>query len=77
MTTYFKQLNSKPKFYGKRNDPESYGFLCPHCNSRWGEPQRGGYIDVMRCAKCPSLTQKFQIDSNKRMKLVYSARQDF
>lgn len=74
--TYFKDCSSKPKFYGKRNDPPVYGFLCPHCNARYGAPQPSGYIDVMRCPRCPTLTQKNQIESNKRMK-VFDARKNY
>lgn len=47
-------------------DPVFYGYLCPRCNSRYGEPQRNGAIDVKRCKDCPTLGQQQQIESNKR-----------
>lgn len=41
----------KPRMYEK-----SYKlcrFVCPNCGKRYGEPEAHGYIDVVRCDKCP------------------------
>jgi hydrogenase maturation factor HypF (carbamoyltransferase family) len=67
--SYHKELKTLPRYYPHRlSDPQKYGFLCPSCNSRYGEPQPRGYIDVRRCAKCPTMTEAFQMDNNHRKK---------
>jgi hypothetical protein len=35
--------------------PTQYGFICSNCDRRWGEKQRGGYVDIRRCKTCPPL----------------------
>ena len=35
-----------------RNDPKVYGFICPGCEMRYGDPQDKGYVDVLRCGNC-------------------------
>jgi hypothetical protein len=32
-------------------DPKEYGFICPGCFVRYGEPSK--YVEVERCDKCP------------------------
>jgi len=32
-------------------DPIEYGFICPHCQKRYGEKKR--FINVERCQDCP------------------------
>lgn len=32
-------------------DPAVYGFICPQCQKRYGDPAKE--IDVVRCATCP------------------------
>lgn len=54
--------------YVYRNDPSEYGFLCSNCFKRYGKPQRGGFVDITRCPKCPSLLQKERREVNRRLK---------
>jgi predicted SprT family Zn-dependent metalloprotease len=56
----------KIKVSSKRNDPKVYGYMCPYCSKRYGEPQPLGFIDVVRCKKCPTFIRQLQIESNKR-----------
>jgi hypothetical protein len=35
----------------REGDPVEYGFICPHCQKRYGEKKR--FINVERCPDCP------------------------
>jgi hypothetical protein len=49
----YRSGNQKPRIMKEReNDPKVYGFICPGCEIRYGEPQAGGYVDVTRCGDC-------------------------
>lgn len=39
----------------RHNDPKEYGYICPHCSQRYGNKSALGYVDVVRCSRCPSL----------------------
>lgn len=41
----------KPR-YMKRVDPAVYGFICSYCNKRFGQPNKDGSIEVIRCETC-------------------------
>ncbi len=45
--------NRRPQLRKNDTDPKTYGSICPHCNKRYGEPNRLGYIEIMRCGTCP------------------------
>jgi len=40
-------------------DPKEYGFICPHCQKRYGEKQN--YIMVERCSDCPPYFPRSEI----------------
>lgn len=61
----YKDAHSRPRFI-KSNDPSVYGYICPRCNKRYGEAQMGGYIDVVRCSKCPPLAKTQQWENIRR-----------
>lgn len=52
----YRHADQKPRFMKEReNDPPVYGYICPKCEERYGDPQRNGYVDIVRCKKCPEL----------------------
>ena len=53
----FRKEDLKPRLMKNRNDPKVYGFICPRCIKRYGQPV-DGYIYISRCDDCPPLTFK-------------------
>ena len=56
--SHWKAAIERPR-YTKNNDPKHYGFICPHCQARWGTVQ--SYIDVKRCTACPPFKDGYQL----------------
>lgn len=40
---------------GRETLPEKYGYICANCNKRYGKPQPGFWVDIVRCDTCPKL----------------------
>jgi hypothetical protein len=50
----------------RHSDPKDYGYICPHCNARYGQRPTNGAIDVARCHGCPSLAVIEQMTGMKK-----------
>jgi DNA-directed RNA polymerase subunit RPC12/RpoP len=49
-----------------QNHPSEYGYICPHCQRRYGARQHLGVVDVVRCTQCPSMADAGQHYLEKR-----------
>lgn len=52
-------------------------YLCPVCSERFGDPEPHGYIDVVRCKKCPTYAQQVltqNMKSNAKAKFNLGTR---
>lgn len=50
-----KPLDESVKFRPRYLDmpcPDKYRYICGRCSKRWGEPDRLGWVDVVRCVRC-------------------------
>ena len=68
----FRSENRRPQLT-KRNDPEKYGHICPHCNKRYGIAHE--YITLQRCDTCPAFKDfknyyNVNIKSKKKKQLL-------
>jgi len=50
----------------RTGDPKEYGYICPHCQRRYGARQHLGVVDVVRCTQCPSMADAGQHYLEKR-----------
>ena len=58
--------NFAKSFVIRPTDPSEYGYICPHCQTRYGARQRLGLVDIARCEKCPSLFEAIELYKEKR-----------
>lgn len=63
----YRTGEQRPRFMKEReNDPEVYGYICPGCEERYGDPQPRGWVDVLRCKKCFIKLEAYDLEKRKR-----------
>lgn len=56
----FVQRASNHGLIFRKDDPKSYGFICPHCLARYGSAEKNyrREIEIVRCKDCPPFSMK-------------------
>jgi len=58
-----KPLDEATKYRPRYLDvpcPDKYRYICGYCSKRFGDPDRFGWIDIVRCEACDAKIKKHE-----------------